>query len=787
MKSRMVMLAAFVMFVGLWSNAGAQSAASKAAPNANIPTVSLTNVARHGFYYAGGKYVGELGDDKESTMGGAMYVEVMVPKQIKSPYPIVFIHGAEGSGVAWLQTPDGRPGWAYNFLDMGYVVYLTDVPTRGRSQYVPGVDGTPGQLNLNYRTAPSLEVSFTASASHGNFPAAKKHTQWPGTGRIGDKVFDEFAKSQVQYLAGTRGETLTRDAYVALLDAINTPVILLTHSQGGTAGWLVADARPNLVKAIATVEPQAPPIRGVDNVKVAYNQSAGPGGGGGQSWGVTNSPITYEPAIGDPKELRTLLEAQAPSPDKVPCYVQQEPARKLKNLQNVPVLLMSMEASYHREYDHCLAKWLAQSGVRTQYVEAETVGLPGNSHVMMLEKNSADIAKYIGTWLSANARPGRGENTSRAMPPRTIPTFATENIARKGVFYAGGEYAFEGDRRIMRGAMYTEVWVPRQIRHPNPVVLYHGNGQTGVDWQQTPDGRAGWAYRLIEEGFVIYMVDYPARGRSAYVPLPGPDGKTPLDGNLGIRTALEIERIWTNARERGDFPLAKKHTQWPGTGKMGDPAFDFFMKTQVQFAGATAQLIRPAGVALLERIGTPVIMFTHSQGGGFGFDVTEARPDLVRIMVTAEPGGPQFGNADTAKVTPGPRNPNSWGLTTNRFEYSPPANAPGDLQAVLEEKSERPDEVRCWMQAEPARKLARWQNIRVLAISAGGTYHRVYDPCIPRFLNQAGVKTDFVRMEEAGLPGNSHMMMSERNSDDVIKFVVDWIKKNAPVTVTSTR
>ena len=74
-------------------------------------------------------------------MGGAMYVEVMVPKQIRSPYPIVFFHGAGQTGVDWLQTPDGRPGWAYNFLDMGYVVYMTDFPTRGRSQYVPGVDG----------------------------------------------------------------------------------------------------------------------------------------------------------------------------------------------------------------------------------------------------------------------------------------------------------------------------------------------------------------------------------------------------------------------------------------------------------------------------------------------------------------------------------------------------------------------------------------------------------------------------------------------------------------------
>ena len=75
-------------------------------------------------------------------------------------------------------------------------------PTRGRSQYVPGVDGTAGQLNLNIRTAPNLEETFTAAAARGNFPQAKKHTQWPGTGRIGDKVFDDFAKTQVQFLAG---------------------------------------------------------------------------------------------------------------------------------------------------------------------------------------------------------------------------------------------------------------------------------------------------------------------------------------------------------------------------------------------------------------------------------------------------------------------------------------------------------------------------------------------------------------------------------------------------------
>jgi pimeloyl-ACP methyl ester carboxylesterase len=770
MKLRFALLLIVIGFAAS-AHAQAQNHTARAVPS-TIPTVALDNVARQGFFFAGGKYVGELGPNKESTMGGAMYVEVMVPRQIRSPYPVVFLHGAGQTGVDWLQTPDGRPGWAYNFLEMGYVVYLQDFPARGRSQYVPGVDGTPGQLNLNVRTAENLEETFTAMAARGNYPQAKKHTQWPGSGRIGDKVFDHFTKTQVQFLAGGRQETLTRDANIALLDLINTPVILLTHSQGGAFGWLVADARPKLVKAIVTLEPAAPPIRGVDNAKVTY------AGGGGLSWGVANSPITYEPAITDAKELMTVLEEKAPSPDKVPCYVQQEPARKLKNLQNIPVLFMVGEGSYHRIYDHCLAKWLNQAAVKTEYVEMEKVGLPGNGHMMMLERNSADIAKYIGNWLSTNAKAGPGENASRANPGKAIPTFSTENIGRKGFMFAGGGYWGDAGRQVMRGAMYTEVWVPREVRSPYPIILFHANGQTGVQWQQTPDNRAGWAYRLVDQGYVVYMVDYPARGRSAYVPLPGPDGKTPIDGNLNIRTALELERIWTNARERGDFPLKMNHTQWPGAGKVGDPIFDNFMRSQVQFAGASTGLAKDATIALLDAIANPVILFAHSQGGGIAFEVTEARPQFVKAMVSLEPGGPQFGNVDTAKVTAGPRNPNSWGLTNSRYEFDPPANAPADLNVVLEQKSERPDEAPCWMQVEPARKLARWKNIRVFSASASGTYHRVYDPCIPKFLNQAGVKTDFVRLEDVGINGNSHVMMLEKNSDEIIKYIAGWLQKN---------
>jgi hypothetical protein len=78
---------------------------SKAMPGPAIPTFSNDDIARTGFFYARGKYVGEKGKE---VMGGATYVEVIAPKKIRHANPIVFLHGAGQTGTDWLQTPDGR-------------------------------------------------------------------------------------------------------------------------------------------------------------------------------------------------------------------------------------------------------------------------------------------------------------------------------------------------------------------------------------------------------------------------------------------------------------------------------------------------------------------------------------------------------------------------------------------------------------------------------------------------------------------------------------------------------
>jgi pimeloyl-ACP methyl ester carboxylesterase len=391
--SSAVISALVALPVSGWFGANAQSVA-RAVPPASIPTFSTANIGRQGHFYVGGHYVGEPGKE---TMDGAMYVEVWVPKNIRHPYPIVFITGGGGQwAYNLLQTPDGRPGWAYDFVNQGYTVYMMDYPGQGRSANIPGVDGTL----LPPRSGPLMEEIWSggrpAATPQSSWPQAKKYTQWPSNapnkGKMGDPVFDYFAKTELQQVSSPDFEKRTVDALEQLLDTIGQPVVLMLNSGIAASGWVVADARSKLVKGIVAVEPVAPPIEN------AERGATGPG----RVWGLTNLPVHYDPPIKEASELQTVRQDKADGPDLLPCWIQKEPARKLVNLQTIPVLNVSGEASYHRPYAHCVAKWLNQAGVKTTFVNLEDVGLPGNGHQMMSEKNSAGIAKYLQGWIEKN-------------------------------------------------------------------------------------------------------------------------------------------------------------------------------------------------------------------------------------------------------------------------------------------------------------------------------------------------------------------------------------------------
>ncbi len=337
-------------------------------------------------------------------------------------------------------------------------------------------------------------------------------------------------------------------------------------------------------------------------------------------------------------------------------------------------------------------------------------------------------------------------------------------VARRDFFYVGGEYAGPPGEEVMHGQMYVERLVPRARRRPYPLVMFHGMGQTATNWLGTPDGRPGWAELFAAAGYDIYLVDQPARGRSAWQPK--------IDGELASFAASFQEWLFTASASDPRWPQAVKHTQWPGSGRRGDPIFDAFFATQVPYLAdqvETQRLMRAAGTALLDRIG-PAVLMTHSQAGTFGWLLGDARPNLVKAIVALEPAGPPFENA-----LPFTGKARAWGLADLPLAYDPPASLSDELAIELEAEPDHPDLVRCWRQKAPARRLANLAGIPVVLITGEASYHAVYDHCTVKYLREAGVAVDFIRLEDRGIHGNGHMLMLEKNCVEIAALVADWL------------
>jgi pimeloyl-ACP methyl ester carboxylesterase len=345
-------------------------------------------IAKQGYLFVGGKY-STVGD--KQVMNGQIYVEYQIPKKRTQAYPLVIVPGAAQTATNFNGTADGREGWTQHFLRRGYAVYIVEQPGRGRSSYQPDTDGTQA-----YPEVLRVQQRFTAPEKFNLWPQARLHTQWPGTGTAGDPNFDQFFASQVPFVQKADvTQALNRDAIAALIDKLG-PVVLMTHSQSGAYGWEAVDQRPGMVKALIQAEPSAPPVHDVEFLGAPewFRDGART-----RTWGLTAIPITYAPPAKDASELTFERQEKADGPDLARCWLQKEPARQLPNMQKLPIAIVTGEASFHGPYEHCVVKFLEQAGVHPTWLNLGAMGIHGNGHMMMLEKNSDQIAEVIEKWV----------------------------------------------------------------------------------------------------------------------------------------------------------------------------------------------------------------------------------------------------------------------------------------------------------------------------------------------------------------------------------------------------
>jgi pimeloyl-ACP methyl ester carboxylesterase len=651
--------------------------------------------------------------------GKQMYVEYQIPARVRYPYSIVLVHGGGGQGLDWMGTPDGRRGWSSYLLEEGFKVYVVDRPGHGRSPFHPDLHGGFPQQNITLDLISQRFTSMAAKQPNAN-QFVKKHNQWPGTGEVGTPELAQLVASQGGSFINPvdKAHQVWRERGALLLDKVG-PAIIMTHSAGGPFGWLVAEARPNLVKGIVVIEGGGTPFD-------AQNR-----------WGLSTIPVTYDPPVSDSSEIKTKTVTPT-EPGVQPYKLQEEPARKLKNLQGIPMVIVTAEASFASPGNPGAVAFLKQAGCKAEELRLADHNIHGNGHMMMCEKNNREVLQPILDWIKKNVSTPAARVTQSA---RRNGDSTAVKLADQGHFWVGTEHKKMSYGTIVAGQMFVQYKTPAQVRHPFPVVLVHGGGGQGTHYMGVGDGSAGWAHYYLQEGYKVYIVDRPGHGRSPY----HPDALGPITPVLNYASVT------------GDFKRAANNPnrKWMGTGDVGDPVIDQFQAGQnsaPQDNVLAQRLWARDGAELLDKIG-PAIIQTHSAGGPFGWLVANERPNLVKAVVCVEGGG----NFATLPVT-----------------YDPPVSDPSQL-ALRDIPADQATNTPAYkLQSSPVRKLKNLQGIPIVYLVAESS-GRNASPTL-EYLKQAGCTAEALQLKDRGILGNGHFMMLETNRRQVFDVVRGWIE-----------
>jgi pimeloyl-ACP methyl ester carboxylesterase len=198
---------------------------------------------------------------------GQMYVQFKIPAKSNS-VPVILVHGANHSGVTYETTPDGREGWANYFVRSGFPVYVVDQAGRGRSGFNP-TNINRAKAKSDTSSMPTIPIA-TREAAWASYRLGPKYPEfWPDSRfpqAALDHYFSQAAPMGDGTLPGVFGEH-TVAGLVALLEKIG-PAVVLVHSQSGAYGLAAARAKPDLVRALVSVEGDCAPMSDDDTTKI---------------------------------------------------------------------------------------------------------------------------------------------------------------------------------------------------------------------------------------------------------------------------------------------------------------------------------------------------------------------------------------------------------------------------------------------------------------------------------------------------------------------------------------
>jgi hypothetical protein len=283
-----------------------------------------------------------------------MYVQFEVPKATKGNIPIVMIHGCCLTAKSWEDTPDGRMGWYEYFVRRNHAVYLPDQSGRARS----GFDATSiNQVAVGAEPASTLPDIFTFGRDSAwdlfrfgpSYPTAWADSQFPL------EALGEFAKQVIPDENATLPNPNPTYANLAQTAVLAGGAVVIGHSESGFFPEEAALTDSSGIRGVISIEGGCPTL----------NQ--------GQAETLSTIPALF--IFGD-HLAGSVISGKL----------------WMANLDNCMKAAAAINAA----------------GGNAQVVQLPDIGLKGNSHMLMMDRNNIQIADYILSWIKRNVNQKAG-------------------------------------------------------------------------------------------------------------------------------------------------------------------------------------------------------------------------------------------------------------------------------------------------------------------------------------------------------------------------------------------